>query len=80
MTYKVGEINTQIENIAAASRQTAASQEISASMSEIEHFGLLALDALQGLQVTIRQLKEFIQHTEETLIIPGFLNAGAITS
>ena len=69
MTYKVGEINTQIENIAAASQeQTAASQEISASMSEIEHFGLLALDALQGLQVTIRQLKEFIQHTEETLI------------
>lgn len=69
MAYKIGEINTQIENIAAASQeQTAATQEISASMSEIEEFGLLALDALQSLEARIRQLQEFIQHTEDTLI------------
>ncbi len=69
MAHKVGEINTQIENIEAASQeQTAASQEISASMSEIENYGLLALDALKDLEVRVQQLKEFVEHTEDTLI------------
>jgi len=68
MAYKVGEINSQIENIAAASQeQTAASQEISSSMSEIENYGLLALDALKDLEAKIQQLKDFVQHTEDTL-------------
>jgi len=69
ITYKVGGINTQIENIAAATQQqTAASEEISASMSEIENFGLVALEAMQGMESRIEQLREFIQHTEDALI------------
>ncbi|MGE5544859.1 MAG: methyl-accepting chemotaxis protein [Bacillota bacterium] len=69
ITQKVGGINTQIENIAAATQQqTAASEEISASMSEIENFGIVALEALQGTETRIEQLREFIQHTEDALI------------
>jgi methyl-accepting chemotaxis protein len=69
MTHKVGGINAQIENVAAATEeQTAASEQISASMTEIENFGLVALEAMKGMENRIDQLKDFIQHTEDALI------------
>lgn len=77
ITHKVGVINAQIENIASATQQqTAASQEVSASIQEIEHFGLVAREALQGIEGKIGQLIDFVQHTENTLADTSIVSQG----
>lgn len=69
ITQKVSKINGQIENIAAATQQqTAASEEVAASMSEIENISLQTLQTLEKVKSCARDLDVFINDVRDAVV------------
>lgn len=68
ITQKVAAINSQIQNVAAATEeQTAASEQVSAAMTEIGEVSQRTLNSLDRVKDRIAELTEFIAHTGQTL-------------